>query len=390
MVDQRAKEHAIQAIPLARREADEGVSPHLSLARRHVVLTSFAASRLVLLLVTAVAALVRHRGPVVLWEQWDARWYIGIAEHGYHFTIHGKPALAFFPLLPLLIHLVMISGIAGAAAGILVSNGAFLGALFYLRGLVEGEWGSDCARRAVWLLAFFPTAFFTFAPYTESLFLLGAIGSLFHARRGNPTMAGLWAAIAMLSHSTGLILLPAIALALRPTGPRHWVYALLPPLAAGAGFAPYLVVHRVPIAAFLTAQSAWHRSLTAPWTGFTTSVAWLIRAGLAHLPWAVENVLQLTVTIAFLALTVRAWRTLSPPERIYCAGFWLLVLMSPEWMDGYYAPFSSMDRLVLALFPLAGWAASRLSPRSFRRLLVACAVLMAGSAGVFLAGGWVG
>lgn len=354
------------------------------------MLSSFAASRLVLLLTTAVAALIRHRDPAAVWEQWDARWYIGIAEHGYHFTIHHKPALAFFPLLPLLIHVIAGSGTAGDAAGILVSNGAFLGALLYLRPLAAQEWGNDCAARAVWLLALFPTAFFTFAPYTESLFLLGAIGSLYHARRGDSTLAGVWAAIAILSHSTGLILLPAILLALRASGPRAWVGALVPPLAAAAAFAAYLVAHQVHISTFLTSQSAWHRSLTVPWAGFTASVTWLARSGLTHVPWAVENVLQLAVTVLFLVLTALAWQSLSGAERVYCAGFWLLVLASPEWRDGYYAPFSSMDRLILVLFPLAGWAASRLSPRAFRRLSLTFGALMAGSAGVFLAGGWVG
>lgn len=325
-----------------------------------------------------------------LWKQWDARWYIGIAGHGYHFTIHGKPALAFFPLLPLLIKAVMSTGVVGTAAGILLSNGAFLGALFYLRALAEREWGNDNAARAVWLLALFPTAIFTFAPYTESLFLLGAAGSLYHARRGDAATAGFWAAIAILSHSTGLILLPAIVLALHPRGMRAWVSALLPPLVASTAFTAYLAARHVPIGALLTAQAAWHRGLTVPWGGFTASVTWLAHSGLTNIPWAIENVLQFGVTIGFLGLTAFAWRALPPAERVYCAGFWLLVLLSPEWKDGYYAPFSSMDRFVLTLFPLAGWLASRLSAHSFRHLLLAFGALMAGSAGVFLAGGWVG
>lgn len=343
-----------------------------------------------LIVVTVAAALVRHAGPLGLWDQWDARWYIGIARDGYQFTIHGKPALAFFPLLPLLIKAAMSTGLTGAAAGVLVCNAAFLGALFYLRALVRREWDDDIARRAVWLLALFPTAFFTFAPYTESLFLLGAIGSLYHARRGRGLAAGLWAAVAILSHSTGIILLPAIILALHPCRVRAWASALVAPFVALGAFAMYLVAHHVPLSAPLSAQAVWHRSLTFPWAGFTYSVAWLAHSGLAHVPWAIENALQLVVTIVFLALTALAWRALSWAERIYCAGFWALALLSPEWMDSYYAPFSSMDRLVLALFPLAAWAASRLSPGALRGVLLASGALMAGSAGVFLAGGWVG
>lgn len=389
-MDRTTKEHAIQAIPVARPEEDQEVSRRPPLAQRQVVLASFAVSRLALLAITVAAALVRHRNPLQLWDQWDARWYIGIARHGYVFTIHGKPALAFFPLLPLLVRAVMSTGITGTVAGIVLSNGAFLGALFYLRAFAAREWGSGPATGAVWLLALFPTALFTFAPYTESLFLLGAAGSLYHARRGRAMMAGLWAAVAILSHSTGLILLPAILLALRAGGLRSWGAALFWPAVAGAAFGAYLVTHHLSLTAPLTAQAVWHRGLTVPWTGFTASLQWLVQSGLTHIPWAIENVLQLAVTIVFLVLTALAWRALSPMERIYCAGFWLLVLLSPEWMDGYYAPFSSMDRFVLALFPLAGWAASRLSTRSLRRTLLTFGALMVGAAGVFLAGGWVG
>lgn len=351
---------------------------------------SFAVSRFVLLAVTVTAAAVRHGAPAALWKQWDARWYIGIAHYGYHFTIHGKSALAFFPLFPLLIRILMVAGIVGVAAGILLSNGAFLGALFYLHALIQRERGPDIAARAVWLLALFPTAFFTFAPYTESIFLLAAVGSIYHARRGEPARAGLWSAMAILSRSTGLILIPAVLLALRDRGQRASVLATIPVLVASAVYAAYLAAQNIPLAALLTAQSGWHRSLTFPWTGFTASISWLIESGISHLPWTVENLLQLAVTCLFLLLTVMAWKDLLPAERAYCAGFWALVLLSPQWMNRYYAPFSSMDRFVLALFPLAGWAAGRLSARSWRPTLLAFAALMAGSAGVFLAGGWVG
>ena len=53
---------------------------------------------------------------------------------------------------------------------------------------------------------------------------------------------------------------------------------------------------------------------------------------------------QLSVAVVFLALTVLAWRSMDRPSRIYSAGFWIVVLLSPEWLDHYYAPLSSMDR----------------------------------------------
>ncbi|MDQ2743834.1 MAG: hypothetical protein M3Z66_16275, partial [Chloroflexota bacterium] len=301
------------------------------------MIASFAVSRFALLLVTTVAAVLRHDNPLRIWRQWDAKWYLGIAHYGYHFTIHGKPALAFFPLYPLLIKAGMTMGLFGDVVGILLSNGAFLGALFYVRALACREWGEETATRAVWLVAVFPTAFFTFAPYTEALFLLAAAGALCHARRGDGLRAGLWVAAAILTRSTGLILVLAVPIALRSCGLNTRLKAIIPPILAAAAYAYYLGVQQLPVNALLEAQRSWHRTLTFPWTGFTASLGWLIHFGMTSLPWTVENVLQLSVTALFLALTVFAWGELSSPIKAYCASFWLLILLSPAWMDGYYA-----------------------------------------------------
>jgi hypothetical protein len=334
---------------------------------------------------------VRHRSPLALWNQWDTKWYLGIALHGYHWSLHGKSALAFFPLYPLLIHITVgWFRIPGLVSGLLLANAASFGALLYLYFFVNLEWGETAARRSVWLTAVFPTAFFTFAPYTEALFLLCATGALYHIRREQVWRAGFWIAAALLTRSTGIILIPAALVALRPLRPRTLLLILLPSLCAVAVFLHYLVGERIPLRALLVAQRAWHRGLTYPWTGFTASLQWLSGHAVRHVPWAIEDVLQLGVTVLFLGLTILAWRSLSRVTAAYCACFWLLTLTVPEWLDGYYAPFSSVDRFILALIPLAGWAAARLHREQFHRLGLLSTVLMLGSAAVHLGGGWVG
>lgn len=318
-------------------------------------------------------------------------------------------------------------------AGLLVSNVAFLGSLFYLYRLTEQDWGRRAAVRAAWLLTVFPTAFFTFAPYTEGLFLLAATGAVFHARHVQPLRAGLWLAVALLTRSTGIILIAPVVYSLwRPpwlqrvalfrgwsasTGvsggaarrahhvappetspdlpePRFRpalavAAALAPPVAGCLAFALYLSSQLIPIDALTTAQRGWHRALTYPWTGFTASLAWFTHRHI-YPPWALENLLQLAVTVVFLGLSVMAARDLSTPFRLYFLGFWLLVLTTPEWRDAYYAPFSSMDRFVLVLFPLACWSAMKISGRAMRPLISISSLLMGGAAAVHLAGGWVG
>src|SRR5436190_6659379 len=105
--------------------------------------------------------------------RWDAHWYLAIAHDGYDAS--GRDA-AFFPGYPLLTRLVDAGtplGTVGAA--LLVSNVAFLGSLIVVYGLTWREYSEIVARRAVALIALFPTAFFFLAPYSESLFLLASL-----------------------------------------------------------------------------------------------------------------------------------------------------------------------------------------------------------------------
>ncbi|MGH2447993.1 MAG: mannosyltransferase family protein, partial [Chloroflexota bacterium] len=349
------------------------------------MLPPFLTTRALLLATTAVLATVAHRWPMLLWDQWDSRWYLGVAAHGYHWSLDGKSSLAFFPLYPLLLRVGDALGLPPVVVGLLVSNIAFAGALFYLHRLIAGRWGTTRATRAVWLISLFPTAFFTFAPYTDSLFLLCAAATLYYARRQEPLQAGLWLAAAVLCRSTGAILVPVMLVAFNDHRRlRFYALSLAPGCCAILAYAAYLGRQHFSLLAVPAAQVDWHRAFTLPWTGFTSSVAWLAAHGEAHMAWSVENLLSIVVTVVFLGLTVVAWRHLDPQIAVYCAGFWLLVLTSPEWLNGYYAPFSSMDRLVLALFPLAGWVAARLPLGKFRLLACSFALLMVGAATVHM------
>lgn len=356
------------------------------------VLGAFVLSRLLLILLTCCMALVRQRSPLQFWNQWDGQWFVAIALHGYHWGMSGKSPLAFFPLYPLFIHVGTMAGISAVLAAIVVSNVAFLGALLYFYRLASEVWGPLAAGRAVWILAFFPTAFFTFAPYSEALFLLCALGALHHARKGDALVAGLWVAAAVLTRPTGIVLLPAVLFALHPNRLRTWLLGLVPTLLSLAVYLAFLAANNLPVSGLLSAQRGWHRALTFPWTGFWASIRWFLDHGGRPAGWAAEDLLQLAITLAFLALTVAAWQKMDRPIALYCAGFWLLVLTSPEWLPGpyNYVPFNSMDRFVLALFPLAGWAATMVSERRLRSLLIASASAMVGSAWLYTIGAWVG
>ena len=76
--------------------------------------------------------------------------------------------------------------------GVIVSLAAFAWAAVYLWRLARDTIGEERAPAAVALLAAYPFAVFFSAPYTESLFLLGAVGAIYHFRRGELAPAAAW------------------------------------------------------------------------------------------------------------------------------------------------------------------------------------------------------
>jgi hypothetical protein len=405
----------------------------LSVARRgferwQPLLLAFVTTRVGLAALTLAVAMITNQPVPHLWNHWDGNWYVGIAAHGYHWSIRGKPAVAFFPLYPLLIHVGIWLNAPGIITALVISNAAFLGALYYLYRLVAEERGERAAARAVWLLALFPTAFFTFGPYSESIFLLCAVAALYYARHGRAATSSLWLGAVVLTRPTGFILVPAVLAALYfhrraalvHTAPDHPVQRgdlrlvatdqgreglweplspglagrmaaqLLPMVAGIALYLYYLHLARIPASLVLTAQRSWHRSPTFPWAGFTSSAVWLIHHGAQNLPWTFENVVEGIVTLLCLGLTALAMRRMHWDARLYCFGFWALVLTTPEWRNGYHAPFTSVDRFVLTLFPVFAWAAERTPSQLYRRIALVSAAAMTGITCAYLAGGWVG
>jgi hypothetical protein len=149
------------------------------------------------------------------WTRWDAGWYRHIATHGYvdqAVRSAGQRNVAFYPLYPLTMRLASLPGLDPLAAGILVSNLAFLAALLLLHRMVRARFGADAAFRCVLLLSVFPFSFYFSAVYSESLFLLLAVGSLYLAHQARWAAASLCALLCGATRAPGLALAPALGL----------------------------------------------------------------------------------------------------------------------------------------------------------------------------------
>lgn len=149
------------------------------------------------------------------WARWDAGWYEHIATHGYvdqPVARAGQRNLAFYPVYPLTMRLVSLSGLSPLAAGILVSNLAFLGALLLLHRMARARFGPEAAFRCVLLLSIFPFSFYFSAVYSEGLFLFLAVAALYLGGQGRWAAASLCALLCGATRVPGLALAPALAL----------------------------------------------------------------------------------------------------------------------------------------------------------------------------------
>lgn len=291
-----------------------------------------------------------------MWGRWDAVHFTNIADGGYF----GNPAfpneIAFFPLFPLLMRALGAIGINLVFAGMVISLVGSIVAGVYLYKLAENDLGAGAGRRALLYLFLFPTAVFLVAPYSESLFLAGAIAAFYYARRERWQWVGIPAAIAMGARAAGVFLLCGLFVEfLRQKNFSFervanallaFSVGLLPLLAYGA----YLAQTTGSAFSFMEAQRAgWYREFTNPIESFRATwdtwnqihpTNWLFA-------WRLE-VLAAMVGIFFLvwALRKKEWGYAT-----YIATT-LGALMTSSW-------YFSIPRILLTLFPmmllLAGW-----------------------------------
>lgn len=311
------------------------------------------------------------------WERFDVLWFLRIAESGYAV---GDGSAAFFPLFPAAARAIGLLVGGPYAGGFLVSNAALLGGLVVLYVLTSSEVSERVARTTVLLLCLFPTSFFLFMPYSESLFLLLAVGAFWAVRRDRWWLAGAMGLLAATTRSFGVVLAPALAIeALTRRGEDRT--PVLPRLAASAlpavGLLLYLGYWQVRADDWLAPlhqQANWQRVRAWPWetliegtraafrsVGATNGGYWLI-------DWL--------VAVPVLVASVYALRRYRVSYLVYLWGGLLLPLSYV--FEG--RPLMSMPRFVLPLFP-AFWA---IAEGAERLRIPRWAPLVVGAAGLGL------
>jgi hypothetical protein len=150
--------------------------------------------------------------------------------------------------------------------GWIISNTVALLAFYLLYRLILLDHTPDVGRRAIWLLAFFPTSFFFSVVYTESLFLALTIAAFYAARKHRWLAAGLLGGLSAVTRVIGVFLILPLAWEWYQQKPRRWSSAislLLIPLGLVA-YMFFLGRNFGDPLAFSTAQSAWGRPASLP------------------------------------------------------------------------------------------------------------------------------
>src|SRR4249919_639009 len=222
--------------------------------------------------------------------RWDAGWYLQIVTDGYKY-VPGDPSvqqnIVFFPAYPMLMRVAgrLLGGdmIGYVAAGMIISIASFLGALAYLYAFARDRYGDDVANGTIWLLAAYPFAIFFGALYTESLFLLGTVGALYHFSRQQFRRAACWGLLVGLTRRNGALLAAPLALiAMGFSTPRAKMAALAAAAAPGIGLMIYaLFIWSLTGNPFVLASGhmAWGRTYTGLGTLVAQQYSTLAHAG---------------------------------------------------------------------------------------------------------------
>lgn len=275
------------------------------------------------------------------WFRFDARWYVDVAEHGYHLSTPAASNTNFFPLYPLLIRALQPLTLGSPwLAAWLIANAAFAASLIIIWLWAYRRWDHTVALRTVLLLSVFPFGVFFAAPYAESLFLALAAGAFLLADERRWTGAIVVASLSGITRPVGLAVIVAIVLyALVAEGKKQAAIAALS-LMPFLALVCYLWIDTGDPLAFTIFHSA---GWVSPHGGVTATLGSQFHTQLSPF-----DRIDAAASLLFLASAIVVYRRIGPGYGLFVALGVLLPLLHG---------LVSMERYVSVLFPVfAVWA----------------------------------
>jgi hypothetical protein len=324
-----------------------------------------------------IGSVMEPKGFLDYWAHWDGAWYAEIATKGY--GARDPASTAFFPLFPLLVGVGSAVGGGPALWGVILSLVATLFATYFVYRITEKFAGVGSARAATLCFAFFPTAFFLGAPYTEALFVALTAGSYWAAYvRRDLLLAGILGALAAATRNVGvLLLIPLLYEWLRAREEFGW-RGLLSLCLVPTGLLAYVAFLWArfgdPLVFARQQSEFWGRELTNPadtlgraWAAAGDGIRYvldpttLFLARDASPALYASNTLNLAFFALFVVLMGVGFAVLPPGLSVYTFVVTLLPVLTPTPSF----PLMSMPRFVLGSFPIflvLGFVLSRNKP----------------------------
>lgn len=326
-------------------------------------------------------------------RRWDAEWYLDIANDGYQYErLERGESVAFFPLFPVLVKAVSYTGLSKEWSGLICSQGCLWLAFWVFALYLQRRFPTqpDIQRWAMLAFALFPAGFFWRFLYSESLFLLLAITSLYWMERRGPLLvAAMLVGLTTATRPVGVALIPAFlhfALSRNPGTTRlqaiKSVLPYLPICCSGLlAYMAFLFIQFGEPLAFATTQHYWRLRPVESLLEIASSFAawepiWAVYVSDSYWYWGrIEEhsipFLSLAfwnpiIFLSFVILMAVGWRRswLRPAEVIVCAG----LLLIPYFLRGFHFCMMSQARFAAVVFPVYIVIAHSLvrSPRAVR------------------------
>ncbi|HEV2755696.1 MAG TPA: mannosyltransferase family protein [Actinomycetota bacterium] len=305
-----------------------------------------------------------------MWLHWDPAHYVRIADVGYRSSGEDALFIVFFPLFPLLVAATGVVVRNLVVASLVVTTLSSVASGWLLHRLTGLDRGAEESWGAAIVLFSFPTAYALFAPYSESVFLMCVLASVYGARTGRWWLAGLAGLGATATRMVGLALVPALlveALVAQRGDPRGAARKLGAIALVPLGFVSYLgvnqVVHGDPFHFLGVQDEHWFQHAVPPWVPVTDALESMAGTDLTIESFLVHPA-RLVALVFALGVLAFGWRSMRWTDRTFSAVTMLMVLSAswlislPRYLLGIYPLFTTLGRLGRRPWALAAVASA--------------------------------
>ena len=319
------------------------------------------------------------------WQRWDTIHYQAISIYGYKAF---DSALFAPPLYPFLIHLLTpLTSNNSLIAAILISNIAFLFSLYILYIIAFLKYRNEKqALKIIYILLLFPLSFFFFAAYTESLFFLFFLITIYFLQHKKWVYASIFSGLSTLTRVTGIVvfglLIALLIIEIYHTKDIKPIFSIAIGGMIALIFPLYVYfVMKMPIIAIFQAIARGGR-IALPGLNVIVAIKKIIQGNMLF-----ENILEISSLILLIYLIMAGWKNYSLLYRLLSALFLLFYLTRL----GNPQPLIGMARYIIVVVPIYFTLGDMIENQNIKKPLLFIALfLQLFLSGQFAIGGWVG